>query len=102
MKAVRWNDGLAEKLEERMEIRQIELGEKQFEFSSYENWCNKAQGWFLSRGLRGQDVLCLDTKGRICDIGMQFKRAKDDDAYPVTVYLRQAANEQGQPTRADR
>lgn len=71
-----------------MPMVQVALGEKVFEFSSFTRWVNKAQGWFAAYGLTGRDVICLDTKGRICTIGADFMRARDDDAYPVTVYYK--------------
>ncbi len=71
---------------------QIELGEKQFEFSSYERWVNKAQGWFASRGLKSGDTLSVDAKGRICRIGKDMMRARDDNAFPVSVYLIEVPN----------
>lgn len=67
-------------------IVQIEVGEKAFEFDSFSRWVNKAQGWFLQRGLTSKDVVCLDAKGRICRIGADFMRARDDDSFPVAVY----------------
>jgi hypothetical protein len=66
---------------------QIELGEKQFEFSSYVQWVNKAQGWFANRGLKTGDTLSIDTQGRICRIGKDMMRARDENTFPISVYL---------------
>jgi protein gp37 len=48
-------------------------------FHSYEYWVCKA-GTHLHPG----DV-CMDAKGRICKIGADFMRARDEGTFPVTV-----------------
>jgi hypothetical protein len=30
--------------------------------------------------------VCTDTRGRICSIGRDFMRARDEQTYPVTAY----------------
>lgn len=76
---------------------QITVGEKLFEFDTFNCWVNKAQGWFQSSGYTARDSICVDTKGRICLSGREFGRARDEDAFPVTVYA--AINDTPRKTR---
>lgn len=48
------------------------------QFHSFENWVNKATAW-----IGGTNPLCADAKGRVCRIGRDFIRARDEDAFPV-------------------
>jgi protein gp37 len=48
------------------------------QFDSFERWVNKAQTWV-------QGGICLDQHGRELKIGADFMRARDDNAFPVTV-----------------
>ena len=66
----------------------VELGEKLFEFSSQQDWINRAQRAWNRLGLRAdKDTVVIDTKGRICRIGRDFMIADDDSSYPISVYL---------------
>lgn len=65
---------------------EVELGEFLFEFTSFDKWCDHAQSYF--RGIRPDSFLCIDAKGRICRIGREFMRARDDNSFPVKVYLK--------------
>ena len=62
----------------------IEVEEKLFEFSSFTKWVNKASSWF--DGIDLNKIICVDTKGRICVKGVEFMRARDEEAFPVSVY----------------
>lgn len=64
----------------------IEVGDALFEFTSFQNWVNTARRKFERAGVKGYEVICLDTKGRICERGLHFKVARDDGSFPVTVY----------------
>lgn len=66
----------------------ITVGEYLFEFASYIQWVNKAPSWFGNLGSyqRRQDVICIDTKGRICRTGKQFMRADREGAFPIKVF----------------
>lgn len=59
------------------------------EFASYVQWVNTAASWIgsISRG-RNYAVLCIDTKNRPCFIGADFMRSRDDNAFPVSYYVR--------------
>jgi len=46
-------------------------------FHSFDNWCDKASGWI------DKNAVCWDTQGRICRIGGDFMRARDEGAFPV-------------------
>jgi hypothetical protein len=69
----------------------ITIGRKLFEFTSMQQWINNARSWFASSGYssmgRQSMTICLDTKGRICQIGGDFQRAHDDSGYPISVYV---------------
>lgn len=73
----------------------IQLGPEAFRFDSFQQWVNKAQGWFQSRmperARAGRRYLALDAVGRVCLIGSDFHRARDEGAFPVVVYLIDAA-----------
>jgi len=68
-----------------MEIT-IEVGEVLFEFSSFENWVAKASSRYGQHGATKYNSITLDSVGRICCIGKQFMRARDEGAFPVYVY----------------
>lgn len=48
------------------------------EFGSFEEWVNKAASW-----IGGTNPLCADAKGRVCEMGQDFMRARDEGAFPV-------------------
>lgn len=64
----------------------VVVGGLLFEFSSFQDWVNKAQSRFANAGVRGQDTLCIDAKGRLLQKGKEFKRARDVDSFPIKVY----------------
>jgi len=53
-------------------------------FHSFPNWVNKASSWLY--GYKSSQIVCLDSKGRICEIGSDFKRADEENSFPVIVY----------------
>ena len=65
----------------------VVLGPFMFQFASFDGWVSGAQRAWRSRGVRSDDTLCIDAAGRICRIGGDFRKARDDNAYPVRVYL---------------
>ncbi len=68
---------------------EITLGQKLFEFNSFEQWVNWARHLFGKAGLIGGNYhICLDAKGRVCDSGKEFMRAQEDNSFPVAVYLK--------------
>lgn len=48
------------------------------QWSSMQDWINRA-----TRDIGGMNAVCFDAKDRRCQIGRDFQRAKDEDAYPV-------------------
>lgn len=50
------------------------------EFHSFQQWVNKAPTWLT------KDAICVDAKGRVCRIGRDFMRARDEDAFPVKFF----------------
>ena len=83
-----------------MPLVQVSLGDKAFEFASFPQWVNKAASRFSQHGLTGDDVLAIDALGRICSNGAHFKRARDEDAFPVAVFRKQvppASDDDRQP-----
>jgi len=70
------------------------LGPELFRFDTFSEWVNKAPSWYATSGLRGcshcgnvRHAVAVDAAGRICRNGGQFMRARDDDSFPVVVYL---------------
>lgn len=49
-------------------------------FATFVQWLNKASAWV------GRGDLCIDSAGRLCRIGRDFARAKDEGTFPVTIY----------------
>lgn len=58
-------------------------------FMSYQEWVNKASSWLGGVNSAGKrymtktDAVCIDKKGRVCEIGGDFMRARDEDAFSV-------------------
>ncbi len=73
-------------LEGALKVR-VQLGNEIFRFTSFSQWVNKASSWFRGARLRdGYGYVCVDAKGRICQIRKHFMRARDEDSFPVVVY----------------
>ena len=64
----------------------IWVGNEVFEFADYDNWCDTAKVKFSRAGLRGDNAVCVDARGRICLSGKEFMRARDQGTWPVKVY----------------
>jgi hypothetical protein len=64
----------------------IEVGELLFEFSSLDHWSATARSRFAYAGSSSSDSVCIDCKGRICRLRLDFMRAEKDKAYPIRVY----------------
>ncbi|GAB1535638.1 hypothetical protein ADMFC3_12690 [Geovibrio sp. ADMFC3] len=58
-----------------------------FEFQSFDEWVNKAASWFQSTGIIDEHYICVDAGGRVCKKGKEFIRARDENTFPVRVYL---------------
>ena len=54
------------------------------QFDSFQQWVNKARSWLC--GYKSKDIIALDTKGRECTCGKDMQLARDENAFPVTVY----------------
>ncbi len=46
-------------------------------FWQFSVWVNKASGWIDS------NAICFDARGRVCRMGKDFMRARDENAFPV-------------------
>lgn len=58
------------------------MAEHNQQFDTFLEWVNKAPSWLTRRGSEIR-AICYDTKGRVCRIGGDFMRARDEDAFPV-------------------
>jgi hypothetical protein len=70
------------------------------EFRTFEQWVNKAASW-----IGGTNPLCADAKGRVCRIGADMMRARDEGAFPVRFWFGeggQSGAEQRRSRRATR
>lgn len=65
----------------------ITPGRMLFEFTSHEDWVQRAAHAFKFHGVRGVDCICVDAIGRLCPMGMQFRRAREQSTFPIRVYL---------------
>lgn len=63
------------------------LGPLLFQFDSFAGWVNHAQTAWKRIGVRSDDTVCVDTRGRMCRIGRDFMTARDEGAFPVRVHL---------------
>lgn len=64
----------------------ITVGVELFSFENFTEWVDKAQGWYRRYGATAHTTVAIDNAGRVCSIGKQFMRARDEGAFPVTVY----------------
>lgn len=64
----------------------IEHGVEVFRFASFSEWVNTARSVFRFYGMTSGDVLCIDARGRICNVGAHFMAARDEEAFPIVVY----------------
>jgi len=51
-------------------------------FSCFEDWVNTA-----SRRIGGTNSLCVDSKDRVCRMGKDMMKARDESAFPVRYYF---------------
>lgn len=65
---------------------EIEVGEKLFEFSSLQQWVNKAQSWFANIGRPSGTYLCIAADGLVITRGKGFAEVERRGAFPVSVY----------------
>jgi hypothetical protein len=70
---------------------QVQFGPEAFRFSSFQQWVDKAQSWFQTRipepARSRHRYVAVDATGRVCLIGADFMRARDEGTFPVVVYL---------------
>lgn len=57
-----------------------------FEFTSKQQWINKAQSWFEPYLSKAEKTVCLDTGGNVLTTGKDFADAEIIKTYPVKVY----------------
>lgn len=73
----------------------VKVGKLEFQFKSMAEWINRSPHIWIEHDLKADRALCVDSFGRICEMGKDFQRAKDDGAYPIRVYRKAiAANQQ--------
>lgn len=70
-------------------LLRMRLGRPLFEFRTFDDWVNNAKRRFEESRRDSRTAICIDTKGRICGMGREFMRARDEGTFPVTVYLQQ-------------
>jgi hypothetical protein len=67
----------------------IIVGQYLFEFKDFDEWVNTATKKFSQVGLLEKTFyhICVDAKGRVCLSGREFQRARDDNSFPIKVYI---------------
>jgi len=65
---------------------EIKVGKKLFQFENFNQWVNKASSWYGMTGLPRHRYISLDSVGNICVSGKEFMWARDNGAFPVSVY----------------
>lgn len=63
------------------------LGPLLFSFATHGHWVMHAQTAWKKAGVRSDDTVCIDAKGRICRMGLHMGIARDEGTFPVTVHL---------------
>jgi hypothetical protein len=71
-----------------MQNVEVLLGDELFQFLSFADWVNNATKKFRQANRTDASVLCIDTKGRVCNTGREFMRARDDNAFPIKAYVK--------------
>lgn len=63
------------------------MAEHNQQFTNFDEWCDKAPSWLTRHPLYTEGgnfhAVCFDTKGRLCRIGGDFMRARDENTFPV-------------------
>jgi len=69
------------------------MAEHDQKFETFGQWVNKAHKWLTrhpeysnpTEGARTEEfrAICFDQKGRLCRIGADFHRARDEGAFPI-------------------
>jgi hypothetical protein len=76
---------------------QIKVGRLLFHFDDFQNWVNSARRKFEKCRVVGirdrEEIVCLDSAGRICRSGREFQRARDEGAFPVNCYAINPSND---------
>jgi hypothetical protein len=79
-------------------IRVLDLGAEVFSFASLDDWKERAKDLYAEvyrKGHLQDELMAIDSRGRVCSLGRHFMRAADDNAYPVTVYSIETGRREG-------
>lgn len=63
------------------------IGPVLFEFESFDDWVRCAQQSYSAADVDSRTAIAVDSFGRACVVGRDFRVAQEDSAYPVKVYL---------------
>lgn len=64
----------------------LRVGREICRFNNFLHWVDTAQRQFARSGVHHRRCLALDTQGRVCVMGREFMRARDEGTFPVVVY----------------
>ena len=67
------------------------------EFGSFGEWVDKAASW-----IGGTNPLCADAKGRVCEVGKDFMRARDEGAFPIRFWYGEGKQTKAQQRKSRR
>lgn len=59
------------------------MAEHDQQFETFATWVGRASSWLTKPRRYGERPVCFDAKGRICQQGSDFMRARDENAFPV-------------------
>lgn len=65
---------------------EVVVGEELFSFRSFTQWDNKALSLYGQHNAGSGKAIAVDKSGRICRIGADFMRARDNEDFPVRVF----------------
>ena len=69
---------------------EIKLDKELFQFSSVDDWTETAHDKFAAalkkENLLSQNIILIDTDGRVCAYGLHFRRAEEEKTFPVIGY----------------
>lgn len=77
-----------------MQDRTLPAREPDGEFTSFQQWVNKATSW-----IGGTNPLCADAQGRVCRNGGDMMRARDEGAFPVRFWYGEGGQSKAEQRR---
>ncbi len=62
------------------------IGAELFRFTSYSEWVSDSKYIYKGLGVAVSQVIMFDSRFRKCESELDFKRAQDEQAFPIVAY----------------